>query len=29
MGENIEVLEPQELREEMKKRLETSLNLYK
>jgi predicted DNA-binding transcriptional regulator YafY len=29
MGENIEVLEPQELREEMKKRLETSFNLYK
>ena len=29
MGENIEVLEPQELREEMKKKLETSFNLYK
>ena len=29
MGENIEVLEPQELREEMKKRLEKSLNLYR
>ena len=29
MGENIEVLGPQELREEMKKRLETSLTLYK
>jgi predicted DNA-binding transcriptional regulator YafY len=29
MGENIEVMEPQVLREEMKKRLKTSLNLYK
>ena len=29
MGENIEVLEPQELREEMKKRIETSLTRYK
>ena len=29
MGENIEVLEPQELREEMKKRLEESLTRYK
>jgi predicted DNA-binding transcriptional regulator YafY len=29
MGENIEVLEPQELREEMKKKLEECLNLYK
>jgi hypothetical protein len=29
MGENIEVMEPQVLRDEMKKRLETSFNLYK
>ena len=28
MGENVEVLEPQELREEIKKRLETSLTRY-
>ena len=28
MGENVEVLDPQELREEMKKRLETSLTRY-
>ncbi len=29
MGENIEVLEPQELREEMKKRIERMFNVYK
>ena len=29
MGENVEVLEPQELREEMKKRLEECLTRYK
>ena len=29
MGENIEVLEPQELRDEMRKKLEECLTLYK
>jgi predicted DNA-binding transcriptional regulator YafY len=29
MGENVEVLDPQVLREEMKKRIERMFNVYK